>query len=164
MNDVIFITGCPTSGKSTISSLLQQKLQSPMFEFGWIPEFRLLEVDQKYEDEEKLSFENLNLVVKNYVKHGYSNIIITDIRDDLLKQVPTIYNEYSYKIFTLILSEEEIKFRIDKRKIEKNGFSNLQLAIKSNQFWSDSNFKNQTKIFAENMNPEKILNIILNQL
>ena len=156
MLDVIFITGCPASGKSTIAKLLQEKLKSPMFEFGWIPEFKLLNIVQSYEDEEKLSFENLNLVVKNYIKHGYSNIIIADIRDDLLTQVPIIYKNFSNHIFTLIPELNDIKSRIQERKVCKNGFANFDLAVKSYNHWIDSKLKYQTKIQTLNYSPDLI--------
>jgi len=68
MPDIIFITGCPTSGKSTISKLLQEKLQSPMFEFGWIPEFKNLKIDQAFQQEEEISpfpFRNTIIIISN---------------------------------------------------------------------------------------------------
>lgn len=40
MKTFIFIAGAPGSGKTTVAQALQHKLNSPLFEFGWIPEFR----------------------------------------------------------------------------------------------------------------------------
>jgi adenylate kinase family enzyme len=37
MKDFIFIAGAPGSGKSTVAKALHDKLNSPIFEFGWIP-------------------------------------------------------------------------------------------------------------------------------
>ena len=159
--DVIFIVGCPASGKSTVSKYLQEELNSPFFEFGWIPEYRNLNIVQTYEDEEKLSFENLNLVVKNYVKHGYKNIILTDIRDNLITKIPSIYKNYSYHIFTLIPSVETIKNRINQRKIDDQGFSEISLALKSNDYWNKSSLTKQTKFHLKNETPEEIANLIL---
>lgn len=82
MKDFIFIVGAPGSGKSTIAKILQRKLESPLFEFGWIPEFRNTgKKEIGYSEEESLAFENLVLVVKNYAKHGFKNVIITDLNN-----------------------------------------------------------------------------------
>ena len=40
--DIIIIHGALGSGKSTTAKMLHEKLRSPWFEFGWIPEFRNL--------------------------------------------------------------------------------------------------------------------------
>jgi adenylate kinase family enzyme len=70
--DFIFIHGAPGSGKSTLAWALQNHLQSPCFEFGWIPEFRVKRASTiTWEEEESLAFENLTLVVKNYVRHSF---------------------------------------------------------------------------------------------
>lgn len=36
----IFLAGAPGSGKSSVAAAVQRKLGTPLFEFGWIPEFR----------------------------------------------------------------------------------------------------------------------------
>lgn len=70
MLDIIFINGAPGIGKSTISKLLSLKLDSPLFEFGWIPEFQNKGFERMgYKEEEAFSFENLSLVLHNYVRH-----------------------------------------------------------------------------------------------
>ncbi|MBE0698672.1 MAG: hypothetical protein IH586_17275, partial [Anaerolineaceae bacterium] len=85
--DILFIHGAPGVGKSTIAEALHRRLNSPWFEFGWIPEFRQKgEVTLPYEEEEQLSFENLCLVVRNYLRHGFRNIILTDLRDPVMRQ------------------------------------------------------------------------------
>jgi hypothetical protein len=35
----IFVAGAPGAGKSTVAAI-QRRLGTPLFEFGWIPEFR----------------------------------------------------------------------------------------------------------------------------
>lgn len=40
MRTFIFITGAPGAGKSTVAAILQRRLGTPLFEFGWIPEFQ----------------------------------------------------------------------------------------------------------------------------
>jgi len=40
MKDIIIIYGAPGSGKTTVAELLQDKLQSPYVDFGWLRESR----------------------------------------------------------------------------------------------------------------------------
>ncbi len=81
--DVIIVHGSPGTGKTTLSRKMHDYFKSPYFEFGWIPEFRSLtpsiEIIQR--QEEQLTFENLILVAKNYNRHGFKNLIITDLDD-----------------------------------------------------------------------------------
>ncbi|MDR2360210.1 MAG: ATP-binding protein, partial [Oscillospiraceae bacterium] len=77
--NLIIVHGAPCCGKSTIAAKLHEHFKSPWFEFGWIPEFRNLnphtEISCKLE--EQLSFENLALVVRNYMKHGFESVILS---------------------------------------------------------------------------------------
>ncbi len=100
--DFIFIHGAPGTGNSTLAWALQNHLQSPCFEFGWIPEFRVKrEGTITWEEEESLAFENLTLVVKNYVRHGFEKIIITDLRDHIIQTIPEVFAGHSYRLITL---------------------------------------------------------------
>ncbi len=114
MNDFIFIAGAPGSGKSSVAKTLQEKLNCPLFEFGWIPEFRNTGTKTiPYAEEESLAFENLVLVAKNYAKHGFKNVIITDLNNDYIEQLPKIFSNYDFKIYTLRLQDKEtLKQRI----------------------------------------------------
>lgn len=108
MKDFIFIAGAPGSGKSSVAKALQEKLDSPLFEFGWIPEFRNKGTKIiPYAEEESLAFENLVLVAKNYAKHGFKNVIITDLNNDYIEQLPKIFSDYDFAIYTLRLQDKE---------------------------------------------------------
>lgn len=114
MFDFIFIAGAPGTGKSTLASALQKNVGAPMFEFGWIPEFRQKgEQEIPYEEEESLAFENLTLVLKNYVKHGFNNILITDLRDHVVLTLANVFSEFNYILITLYIDDEdELKQRV----------------------------------------------------
>jgi hypothetical protein len=102
------LNNSPGNGNTTLSRKLHEHFQSTYFEFGWIPEFRMLAPSMKIsqKDEEQLSFENLILVSKDYNQHGYKNVIITDLDDvrmldiqsintnALIKRRITLPNEY----------------------------------------------------------------------
>ncbi len=109
MKDLIFIAGAPGSGKSTVAKILQHRLNSPLFEFGWIPEFRNTgEKEISYSEEESLAFENLALVAKNYAKHGFKNVIITDLNNDFIQQIPALFDGHDFVIYTLRLNDETV--------------------------------------------------------
>ena len=109
MKDLIFIAGAPGVGKSSVASELQKKLGSPCFEFGWIPEFRQKGSETiPYKEEESIAFENLVLVVKNYVKHKFNNIIITDLQDERILGLHNQFENYNYALFTLTVKDDEI--------------------------------------------------------
>lgn len=132
--DIIFIAGAPGTGKSSVAHSLQKKLASPCFEFGWIPEFR-----QKgdkiisYQEEEGIAFENLVLVTKNYVKHNFSNIIITDLEDKRITELHRHFKKEKYILITLIVNDDKIlKSRImDKTRTSK--YRDYEAALKINK-------------------------------
>ncbi len=109
MKDLIFIAGAPGVGKSSVASELQKKLGSPCFEFGWIPEFRQKGTETiPYKEEESIAFENLVLVTKNYVKHKFGNIIVTDLQDERILELDNHFENYNYALFTLTVSDDEL--------------------------------------------------------
>lgn len=107
----IFIAGAPGSGKSTVAANLQKKLNTPLFEFGWIPEFRFNGSQATtYTEDEVLAFENLTLVLKNYAKHGFRNVIVTDLENRRIAQLNEQFEDFDYIIVTLrILNDELLK-------------------------------------------------------
>ena len=112
---IIFIAGAPGTGKSTIAKLLQKRLGSPCFEFGWIPEFRKKDSNTSipYVEEEAIAFENLTLVLKNYIKHGFINIIVTDLEDKRIKELHKHFKNVNYSLITLVINDDKtLKTRI----------------------------------------------------
>jgi dephospho-CoA kinase len=80
MKTFIVLAGAPGSGKSSVAAAPQSQLKGPLFEFGRIAEFRHTGTKVlPYGEEKALAFENLMLVVKNYAKHGFKNIITSDL-------------------------------------------------------------------------------------
>ena len=69
---IIFLGGAPGTGKTTTSKLLYKKLKnSALVELSWIRGFHL---DNSWsnatDNEEKMSFENLVFILKNYIKNN----------------------------------------------------------------------------------------------
>lgn len=114
MVDFIFIAGAPGTGKSTLASTLQKEIGSPIFEFGWIPEFRKKGNQEiPYEEEAGIAFENLTLVLKNYVKHGFNSILVTDLQDKIILTLEDVFSEFNYILVTLYTDNDaELKQRV----------------------------------------------------
>lgn len=132
--DFIFIHGAPGTGKSTLAWALQNHLQGPCFEFGWIPEFRVKRDSTiTWEEEESLAFENLTLVVKNDVRHGFEKIIITDLRDHIVQTIPEVFAGFSYRLVTLWMDNDEL---LKSRLLEESrssGYRNWQESLEINR-------------------------------
>lgn len=134
MIDIIFIAGAPGVGKSTLAKNIHALLKSPLFEFGWIPEFRIKgRIEINYLEEEQLSFENLSLVVKNYTKHGFKNILVTDLEDKRILELDQVFADYNYLIITLTTSsDDELKSRI-LNKQRQNNYKDFESATRINK-------------------------------
>ncbi|MGB4768508.1 MAG: AAA family ATPase [Candidatus Saccharimonas sp.] len=166
MKDLIFIAGAPGSGKSTIAKALHEKFGTPMFEFGWIPEFQNTgSKTLSYTEEESLSFENLVLVAKNYAKHGFKNVIITDLNNDFIVELPEIFKDYDFAIYTLrIIDGELLKSRVlDESR--SSGYRDWEKALQINQQLNNrEQFKNETFIDIAKQPIEQVVEQICAEL
>src|SRR3989344_5990338 len=161
MVDIIFIYGAPGSGKTTISNILKYKLKSPIIDLGWIREFHLdKEWSNTSKKEEKMSFENLCFIIKNYVKNGYKNIIVNDLLEDMIQQVPKIFKNYDYKIISLIVDDKELEKRINSPR--DSGYKNVKKAVVWNNYIKNRKLlKYETKIDNSHNNPEETVKKIM---
>ena len=134
MLDFIFIHGAPGTGKSTLAKSLSERLKSPYFEFGWIPEFRdRLTGNLTYEEEEQFSFENLALILKNYVKRGFGNIVVTDLREPIIQQIPQKFSRHRYLLVTLTVDDDKILKSRVLDETRSSGYRDWETALKINQ-------------------------------
>jgi adenylate kinase family enzyme len=163
MVDFIFIAGSPGSGKTTISNILKEKLNNtPMIDFGWIREFHL---DREWKNvskkEEEMSFDNLTFILKNYVKYGYKNIIINDLQDFRIEQIPKKFFKFNYMIFSLIVKDDdELKKRVLGER--DSGFKDVKTALSWNKkIIERKNLKNEFKIDNTHRNTKKTVDVIL---
>lgn len=131
---VIFITGAPGTGKTTVAAILHERLRCPWFEFGWIPEFRNLNphTEISYEDEERMSFENLLLVTENYLRHGFENVLLTDIREEFTDEVREKFGDRVRVIVLYSTSDEVLRERVFTRD-NGNEYRNADEAVEINR-------------------------------
>ncbi|MBR4959776.1 MAG: AAA family ATPase [Clostridia bacterium] len=161
---VIFITGCPGSGKSTVAALLHEKLKCPWFEFGWIPEFRQKNphTEISYEEEEQISLENLLLVTDNYLRHGFDHVILTDIREPFTNTVYEHFSPEQIQLVTLIAEEEdEIRRRVLTRD-NGNEYRNGEEAVELNRiFRARPVLPGEIRLFCDRMTAEEAAESVL---
>ncbi len=162
MADFIFIAGSPGCGKTTISKLLYEKLNHPpLIDFGILREPHL-EIDwsNQSKKEEQMSFENLTYILKNYIKYGYKNVIVNDLRDFRIEQVPKKFLRYDFIIISLILKDDK---ELKKRVLEKrdSGFKDVKTALSWNKKTIErKHLKNEYKIDNTHRNPKNTVNTI----
>lgn len=89
MAQLIVIAGAPGSGKSTVIKRLHEHYQSVLIEFS---DFRVLHLDPEWHKaspmEEAMAFENLLFALRNYLKHRYPYVLLTDLEDERVQQIP----------------------------------------------------------------------------
>lgn len=135
MVDFIFINGSPGAGKSSVCEYIQQNKLWPSIDFGCL---RVFHLDQKWSnvsaDEEQMSFENLIFILKNYYRHGYKNVLINDLTDSKINQLPIYlsHDEFNYLIVTLTVGDDEILKQRVLEPTRDSGFRNFERAIEWN--------------------------------
>jgi dephospho-CoA kinase len=130
--DLLVIAGAPGSGKTTVCDLLYAALQSPYIDFGDVRNFHLdRHWSNQSPEEEQMSFENLIFILKNYVRYGYKNVILNDLKDFRVQQIPELFAGHNYLIATLITEkDDELATRIRNRN---SGFTNVERALNWNK-------------------------------
>jgi hypothetical protein len=145
---------------------LQHHLQSLCFEFGWIPEFRVkLEGTITWEEEEFLSVENLTLVVKNYVRHGFEKIIITDLRDHIIQTIPEVFAGFSYRLFTLWIDNDDLLKSRVLEESRSSGYRNWQESLEINRtILARGLMPNEVRFNSEQLSVERLVAGVLETL
>lgn len=162
MPDIIIIAGAPGTGKTTVSEMLRQKLDSPLIDFG---DLRIWHLDKNWSnqsaEEEQMAFENLVFILKNYIKRDYRNIIVTDLKDERVNLLSRSLSPLEVIIFTLtVRDDKELKKRVLGER--DSGFKNVEGA----QVWNKKiiereSFINEYKIDNTHSDPKKTVNQIM---
>ncbi len=164
MSSLVVIGGAPGSGKTTVSNLLYATLQSPMIDFGDLRNFHLdFFWKKESESEEQMSFENLIYILKNYIRNEYKNVIVNDLQDFRVQQIPQIFENDNYMIVTLVLyDDEELKARV-LNPSRDSGFRDVERALAWNQAVIERPaLKNEYKLDNTVNRPEETAQEIIN--
>ncbi len=164
MPSLVVVGGAPGSGKTTVSKLLYETLQSPMIDFGDLRNFHLDFLWKKAnKQEEQMSFENLIYILKNYIRNGYKNVIVNDLQDFRIQQIPQIFENDDYMIVTLVLyDDEELKARV-LNPSRDSGFRDVERALAWNQAVIERPaLKNEHKLDNTVNRPEETAQEIIN--
>ena len=167
--DLIILAGSSGNGKSTVGKKLHELLKSPFMEFTWLPEFRALNPHTNItpKEEEQIAFENMMLVCKNYLRHKFENIIVSDFDDVRLIDIPIQFKDFSYVIITLYSENDEIiKQRMVQRMQTKlkdeESYDNYDFSIKHNKMIATRKLlPNEYRIRTDNQSPEQIAEHII---
>ena len=161
MTDLLVIAGSPGSGKTTVGELLHAELASPYIDFGWLREFHL-DREWKMENprEEEMAFENLIFIVGNYVRHGWKNVVVTDLKDFRVVQTPEVFGDLNFLIATLVVdNDEEIAYRIRTRN---DGWKDVNGAVNWNRNVRNREaVKGEHKIDNSHRDPQKTVDAIM---
>ena len=163
MPDIIVIGGAPGSGKTTICRLLQARLNSPYIDFGWLRQFHLDETwSNASPREEAMAFENLAYIVRNYLRHGYRNIILTDFEDWRLQEIPIHFRHEDFVIATLVLHDDAEHARRVLNPTRDSGYRNVTAALAWNHaVIARPTVVNEVKIDNTATDPQPTLDAIL---
>ena len=159
--DLLVIAGAPGSGKTTVSDILYAALKSPYIDFGDVRNFHL---DREWKNqslrEEQMSFENLVYILKNYIRYGYKNVILNDLKDFRVQQIPELFAEHNYLIASLVIeSDDELAARIRNRN---SGFTNVERALTWNkEIQQRPLLAGEYRIDNMRNNPQQTVDIIL---
>ncbi len=163
---VLLITGAPGTGKSTVAARLHERLRCPWFEFGWIPEFRNLNphTEISYEEEERMSFENLMLVTENYLRHGYENVILTDIREAFTDEVRETFAGRVRVVILYSASEEVLRERVLTRD-NGNDYRDADAAVEINRRFCEREEKpDELRVRCDDKSAEEVAAAVLEVL
>jgi len=116
-------------------------------------------------DEEQMTFETLMLVCKNYIKHGFKNIILSDLNDKRLFDITEYFKDTSYVIFTLYSNNDDvIKQRILNRN-DGNEYKNFKESFKINNMIKGRNtLPNEYRIRPDNQSADNVTSQIVSLL
>ena len=163
MYNFIFLLGAQGSGKTTIARLLKEKLGSPHIDYDWIRDCHLNKDWSNASDtEEKMSFENLVFLLKNYKKHNYENVIVGGFTEQDIEKILDEFKNDKYIVITLFLTDEDILKQRVLTESRDSGFRDFEQSIQFNKrVKGDLKFPNEHKIDNTNQTPEETVDQIL---
>lgn len=163
MYNFIFVLGAQGVGKTTIARLLKEKLSSTHIDFDWIRDFHMNKNWSNANDaEEEMSIEKLVLLLENYVKHDYKNVIVGGFTEKNIERVLQELQGHKGIVITLYLTDDEVLKQRVLTESRDSGFRDFEKSIEFNKKLRDAlHFPNEHKINNTNQSPEETVNQIV---
>jgi tRNA uridine 5-carbamoylmethylation protein Kti12 len=164
MPSLIFIGGAPGSGKTTVSRRLHAEFQSVMIDFGTLREFHLDNLwTKESEKEEQMAFENLVFILKNYLRNGYQNVIVNDLKDFRLAQLSQAFETDDFLIVTLVVKDDAVLRARVLDPTRDSGWRNVEGALAWNRAVLERPaVRNEFKLDNTSLTPEETAREIMN--
>ncbi len=132
--DFIILAGAPGSGKSTVSEILHEKFGSCLIDFGYLRQFHLNQMWSNASPlEEQMAFDNLVAILENYARHGYKYVIVNDLEDARVQQMPEVLKAHTFVIITLVITEDDVLAARVLNPERDSGFRNVEAALAWNR-------------------------------
>jgi len=111
-----------------------------------------------------MSFENLLYILRNYIRHGYKNVIVNDLQDFRIREIPRRFKRFDFLILTLVVEDDkELKRRLCGER--DSGYRNVPAALDWNRkLIGRKLLKNEIKIANTHRHPVKTVEKILDLL
>ena len=164
---IIILAGAPGTGKTTLSTKLQQHLpDSARVELSWIRGFHLDNTWSQASDvEEQMSFDNLVYILNNYITHAYPYVIVSDLLDHRVREIPQLFDRTNFLIFTLVVHDEAELTRRVLDDTRDSGYRNVQAALAWNrQIMSRNTILNEYTIDNSHRHPDATCTQIIRQI
>jgi hypothetical protein len=102
-------------------------------------------------------------IIRNYVRRGYRNIIVDDLQDHRIQQLPGALHDVPLRIVTLVISDpSELRRRITSRN---DGWKDPEAAVAWNQRVLDRPcVKHECKIDVTGKSQSAVLDEVINEL
>ena len=161
MHQIIFIDGYSGVGKTTLAKQLWEHYKSTYIEQHMIPEFLTKDgktpVNGKQEDETLYS--SMVVLIKNFCKLGYKNIIALDFNEMRIRDIPADFKGYDFIILRLVCAKQQ---NIAQMKNRGNGLIDVEMlesCYKRNQLYPRPALPNQHTIDVTNKTPTQVFEI-----